>query len=455
MVSNCLAITVDLSLQTCADNRTTREPRDVSKIQESNQPDRIFSIKGDSLPMNPKALVVCLAAAFSAAALAQSPSADTDANTDQSAHAANRGATVAYVYVSSNPRNSSTNEIVAYAAARNGKLTPLFGSPFEEDVTSMAVTGSYLFAAARQAPEIDSYRIEPDGSLHFSAASDYSRYNPDDAGFAGPVFLDHTGATLYVMEFEAYNDNNIYSSFAIDKSDGSLKYLGFANEGAPSFAAAYLEPSFIGNNVYAYTATNSDCMYFGIYGLKRESNGLLRNINLGPSAEMAPTPPSQDRAYCPQQAAADPTNHVAITLQPGNPPGAIDGLPQIASFTANESGKLTSTNASSDMPKTRVTFANDLKMSPSGKLLAVGGYGGLQVFHFNGAKPVTHYTGLLTKNTITQMFWDNDNHLYAISQAAGKLFVFTITPEGYSEAPGSPHAIGNPQNIIVRSLQLP
>lgn len=397
-------------------------------------------------------LLICLAAAFSAAAaIAQSPSA----NMDEGAQARDHRSTVAYVYVSSNPKNSSTNEIVAYAAARDGKLTPVFGSPFEEDVTSMAVTGSYLFAAGRQAPEIDAYRIEPDGSLHFSAATDYTEYNPDDAGFAGPVFLDHTGATLYVMEFEAYNDNNIYSSFTIDKSNGSLKYLGFANEGAPSFAAAYLEPSFIGNNVYAYTATNSDCMYFGIYGLKRKSNGLLRNIDLEPSGEMAPAPPQQDRAYCPQQAAADPANHVAITLQPGNPPGGIDGLPQLASFTANENGKLTSTNTSNDMPRTQVTFASDLKMSPSGKLLAVGGNGGLQVFHFNGANPITHYTGLLTKDTISQMFWDTNNHLYAISQASGKLFVFTITSGGYSQAPGSPHAIGNPQNIIVRSLQLP
>jgi len=72
-------------------------------------------------------LVVCLAAAFSAAAaFAQSPSA----NMDEGARAGDHSSTVAYVYVSSNPRNSSTNEIVAYAAAHDGKLTPLFGSPF-------------------------------------------------------------------------------------------------------------------------------------------------------------------------------------------------------------------------------------------------------------------------------------------------------------------------------------
>jgi hypothetical protein len=74
---------------------------------------------------------------------------------------------------------------------------------------------------------------------------------------------------------------------------------------------------------------------------------------------------------------------------------------------------------------------------------------GLQVFHFNGSNPITHYTGLLTKDEIDQFFWDNDNHLYAISNASGKLFVFTVTPTSVSQAPGSPYTISQPLNIIV------
>jgi hypothetical protein len=45
--------------------------------------------------------------------------------------------------------------------------------------------------------------------------------------------------------------------------------------------------------------------------------------------------------------------------------------------------------------------------------------------------------------------WDNDNHLYAISKSAGKLFVFTITPTSVSQAPGSPYKMNAPQNIAV------
>ncbi len=90
-------------------------------------------------------------------------------------------------------------------------------------------------------------------------------------------------------------------------------------------------------------------------------------------------------------------------------------------------------------PKPRWAGDHDLAMSPSGKLLAVGGTAGLQIFHFNGSDPITHYTGLLTTDDVSQFFWDNDNHLYAISQTSGKLFVFTVTPTNVSQAPGSPH----------------
>jgi hypothetical protein len=101
------------------------------------------------------------------------------------------------------------------------------------------------------------------------------------------------------------------------------------------------------------------------------------------------------------------------------------------------------------MPSTAVKYATDLKMSPSGKLLAVAGGAGLQVFHFNGSNPITHYTNLLTGDQVDQAFWDNANHLYAISRSANKLFVFTITPTSVRQAPGSPYTITNPQDLTV------
>jgi hypothetical protein len=79
----------------------------------------------------------------------------------------------------------------------------------------------------------------------------------------------------------------------------------------------------------------------------------------------------------------------------------------------------------------------------------VGGTAGLQVFHFNGSDPITHYTGLLTTDDVSQFFWDNDNHLYAISASSGKLYVFTVTPANVTQAPGSPYEVGQPTYVSV------
>jgi len=149
---------------------------------------------------------------------------------------------------------------------------------------------------------------------------------------------------------------------------------------------------------------------------------------------------------------ADPTNHLAIVEQPANPPGCANGPVQLATYTVKSNGNIHTNSTYKNMPAPKVQSIYDMKMSPSGKLLAVGGQEGLQIFHFNGGGPITHYTGLISTDPIVQMFWDNNNHLYAISQTSGKLLVFTITPTTYKMAPGSPYAISQPQDIIVQPL---
>lgn len=101
------------------------------------------------------------------------------------------------------------------------------------------------------------------------------------------------------------------------------------------------------------------------------------------------------------------------------------------------------------MPAILVQTITDYWMSPAGSLLAVAGTGGAQVFHFNGSSPITHYTGLLTKEEIDQVLWDNDNHLYGISGPNNQLLVGTVTPSSAKQAPGSPYTIVQPLNIVV------
>jgi hypothetical protein len=76
-------------------------------------------------------------------------------------------------------------------------------------------------------------------------------------------------------------------------------------------------------------------------------------------------------------------------------------------------------------------------------LLAVAG-AGLQLFHFNGASPITNYSGvLLPTEDIDQVAWDNNNHLYALSYESGNLHVFNATSTSISEVSGSPYKIAN------------
>lgn len=355
---------------------------------------------------------------------------------------------VAYVYVANNPKNSSTNEITAFAAEANGKLKPIFGSPFRENVDAMAVDGGHLVAANRSQPNLDTFIIESDGALRYQASSDYARYSVNgNCPIANQIFFDHSGSNLYVQEFNADCANTGVASFWLNKTNGNLHYLGVDITGA--FPGDNNAASFTGNNKYAYTAVNSDCMYYTIYGFKRSSNGLLTSAG---SVANWPTPPPTFRRFIPYLAATDPYNNVAVLMQPANPPGCSSEPLQIATYTANSSGVLRTKSTFADMPSTLIANPYDMKMSPSGKLLAVAGQEGIQVFFFNESYPAVRYTGLLTKAPINQIFWDNSNHLYGISQATNKLYVFTVTPTHTSHAPGSPYPVSDPQHLIVQPL---
>jgi hypothetical protein len=389
----------------------------------------------------------CLIAALcTSAAIAETPtpSSTPEASTPAQATAAPSAAAapVAFVYVSNNPANSSTNRIDAYTASAEGRLTPVTGSPFADDVTSMAVNGKYLFASTRDGIYVAAFRIGSGGALQWSKSTDIVQFNPDDCGNSGPLFLDHTGASLYDMEFRSDCSNNSYQSLAINTSTGQLHNLGSS---APD-EWLYLPASFIGNNVYAYTAGCLGNLYWEIDGYKRSSTGALSQIDI-----TAPTPtPKSGDFFCPSQTAADLTNHVAITLQAVNQDFNPDGPARLATYTADSAGNLRTASTLANMPTTAVGAVTDLKMGPWGNLLAVAGTAGLQVFHFNGANPITADTGLLAKSEIDQMFWDNDHHLYAISQSAGKLYVFTVTATSATQAPGSPYTLAHPQNIAVQ-----
>ena len=121
-----------------------------------------------------------------------------------------------------------------------------------------------------------------------------------------------------------------------------------------------------------------------------------------------------------------------------------------ATPSSDTTGAISSTNTYANLPKLDV-YPSSIAMSPSGRVLAVGGAPGLQLFHFNGSSAPTLYHGNLFSTTsnpnIDQVAWDNSNHLYALSYDTGylyataKLYVFTVTSTSVTSAPGSPYKI--------------
>ncbi len=363
-------------------------------------------------------------------------------------------APVATIYVASNyGYPGHANRIVGYAADVSGKLTEVPGSPFpNSNVSSMAVNGKYLFASSNAnegGSNIYSYLLGDNGSLKLVDTANVEKFPDSTCAQPGALLLDHTGTTLYAFTYNAdcSGTDDGYQSLRISKTTGSLNYL---SETLPNQNTLY-PLSFIGNNLYAYEAS---CIsdFDSIESYKRESNGSLVQVSINAPLPRAP----EDELYCPWYATADRTNHLAMDMapvvSPGYPvPAGGTGNDQIASYTVDKSnGNLMTTSTEKDMPHTAVIRVRTMSMAPSGKLLAVGGTHGLQIFHFNGGDPLTLDTGLLTKDAINQIFWDNDNHLYAIGTTAGKLFVFTVTPTSASQAAGSPYTITQPNSLIVQ-----
>ncbi|MFY9980006.1 MAG: hypothetical protein WAK22_17395 [Candidatus Sulfotelmatobacter sp.] len=376
-------------------------------------------------------LALVLARASTVLASAQAVSSPAD-NSPQSG-----SSPAAFIYVVSTPA-SGKNQITGYAAASNGALSTIPGTPFSTAINDVALNSAWLFGT--DGKNIDSFSIAPNGSLK---PVDTLAVEPD--GGLGSLFLDHTGSSLYA---DYYTTNNEELAYSIDNSTGKLTYLDNIMAG-PGFG--YVE-SFIGNDQYAYEST---CYHFtpSIYGIQRSSDGAITMLDVNPPY---PTAPSGD-SYCPWSAAADPANHLAIAMQPLNSDFIPVGPYQLATYTVDSAGQLSTTSTSENMPTTEAggqagnssSQVIDYWMSPSGKFLAVAGTSGLQVFHFNGADPITKYTGLLVSGEVDQVFWDNSNHLYAIGNTAGKLWVFTVTATGVTQAPGSPHSITSPGDMIV------
>lgn len=378
--------------------------------------------------------VLCASPQFTPALAAQTPEEQPTASP------------VAYVYV------TGPTHVSGFSAGANGDLKPVPGSPFANiSLNSIAANGKYFFGVTTSGSDLDTFSIASNGSLKYERGTAISSYDACQAWAYSPIVLDHAGETLYLgaTAGDECGDEQ-YESFHIESSTGELQHLGASGQ------------IFLGNNPLTISANDkflygSDCFnYEGgdldtFAELKRASSGLISfNDSFFP-----PTPEtkSADDFYCRANPIADPSNHLAVLLQPINlNTNNNDGPPQLATYTAASNGNLTTESTYKNMPEVG-TGGGELRLSPSGKLLAVGGQG-FQIFHFNGSSPITHYSGVLQpalqiggSRLFKQLAWDSSNHLYALG--GGKLFVYTVTPTSITEAPGSPYSISGANSVVV------
>jgi hypothetical protein len=381
------------------------------------------------------ASIACVAA-FAATSFAQTTASSTP---------------VAWVYVSNlvSPDTSPKHDIYAYGARSDGSLFRVAGTPLNNDIKDLWDNSHYLFGL--NGSQIDSYWISSTGALQLVGTVDAAAHATNPCGGIGPLKVDHSGHSLYNPIAEDDCMGFSFQNFAINNTTGSLTYKSTSDE----IFLSDSEIDFLGNNLFAYTpiCTEFDHEEVGyITGFKRASDGSLKNIAIsGPG----PTPQNTANDYCPYTIATDPTNHMAVLQEETGFDGTPYGTPVIATYTATSTGDLTSTSTYKNMPHTR-SGSRVIRMDPSGRLLAVGGSNGLEIFHYHGANPVTYAKTLLMSGSIQSLYWDHSNHLYALTWSNtgnGKLYVFTVTTTGAWQAPGSPHTIPNPDSLMVRATK--
>jgi hypothetical protein len=365
------------------------------------------------------------------------------------AAAASTPASVAYVYV------GTSKGVNLYNASSTGKLTLVSSSPFK--TTGLMIGSNQKYFITLGTDWVHSYPVEANGAIGAQVSQiNTQNYSGRDCGTTNGGVLDHSGQYLYVLLNVPPDGNSVcaaYQSFAIAKN-GSLSFRGSAATSSEAPPARFL-PTILANEKYAYAANNFEGPVHGAFlngwsGFARESNGTLdlRNPIIEDPGREVDQNGEDNYPWFPQMVTADPSNHLAVAMFNWYAPpfGAIGAI-QLGSYTVDSNGNIRSTNTWAKMPYTDVSPVV-LNLSPDGKLLAVGGQGGLEVFHFNGAAPVTRYSKVLTTAQTNWIHWDKANHLYALS-TSGKLYVYTITPTSIAAAPGSPYTISGPAGLFV------
>ena len=371
----------------------------------------------------------------------------------------------AYVY------DNTAKGTYLYDASSTGKLTLVSGSPFKTIGTMIGTNGKFLVTA--DATVVYAYAVGSNGAIGKLVSKIntqlYSGYQCGTIGGLGLVLgageFDHTGANIYIPLTGAEDGNACDSlqTYGISTT-GFLTFKGATEynqdnngtTGAPSL------PIITGNGKFAYgsqgTVFNESCGP-SIDTYAAESGGVLgyQTESEGPLPALPPGIGYGGWVFLGAMT-DDPTDHLAMAMYTTTDFDCEDsptlGPPQLASATVNSQGVIASTNTYENMPTLAGNgYPASMVLDYTGKILAVATGTGVQFFHFNGASPITKFTGIIgVSGHITHMSWDKYGHLYA-QNSSGKMHVYAVTTTSVKELSGSPTVIPiGISSFVVRSL---
>jgi len=318
----------------------------------------------------------------------------------------------AYIYQTADVpnTNSSVQAIYGYTLSSSGKLTPIPGEPFGvgDGVNYYtACNGTYLFGISWGNPNsptwqnIITYRIASGGALKKVQTTPAATFSSTSGPhyLYGPLALDHSGQFLYVG---VTGGSDLYSeyrvmTFQVNHESGTLDFLGETPFHGQDTATIH----FTGDDKYAFDENNYEYLVAGNKTLL-----LLGNAT--------------DAGFHGNYLDTDPLSNLAVLGNNG----------QLQSWLVHSNGTLSQHSSDGQtLVRTNLWPYNYQQMyfSPDGSILALAGFG-LDLYHFNGARPITNYKQLFAPGVFNSQTnrtagtgvwivgWDNQNHFVAITQ---------------------------------------
>jgi hypothetical protein len=286
-----------------------------------------------------------------------------------------------------------------------------------------------------------SYAVKSNGAIGKEVSSiNLSPYSGGDcysAGVQPPAKLDHTGRYLYILLLNSTCE--AMQTFTIS-STGLLTFKGGSGIDYGSGGPYVPFPTLTGNDLIGISVQVTPDTCWPIFAeFDRAAGGTLNFV--GGVYGTGPLTQEPDWYYRPLGPITDdPTDHLAVAATQIEAPKfecGANGPTQLASYTAlGESPWLVTSNTWQNMP-TVPGGVSSMILDPTGKILAVATATGVQFFHFNGANPITTFTGIIpVSGSIVQMAWDYDGHLYALN-TNHRMHVYAVTSKSAEETSGS------------------